>query len=142
MSIERNKTKKMIMAAIACIVLIVSIMLIASMRTRDGMANSDKKTTLICKNTNCKAVYEVSTTQLDDLLAANNPDGGLVMNPDMKSMTVKCKKCGEKSAQIGMKCKKCGRLFVLNYDATNDYPDRCPSCGYSKLEERRNGTTH
>ena len=131
-----NGKKKMVMIVVTIVCILIAVGSVVMTSMKDDMPNSNKKTTLMCKSLDCKAVYEITTKELNALLPANDPSKGLIMNPDMEYMTIKCKECGEKSAQIAEKCKKCGYLFILNYDATDDYLDRCPDCGYSKLAER------
>jgi len=46
-----------------------------------------------------------------------------------------CPKCGERTFYRHIKCAKCGALFMEDYE--KNPPDKCPKCGYSRIEERR-----
>ena len=100
-----------------------------------GGGSSNEPIVMLCANPACGKDYEISRNELQELMQEMGPGG---MMPMMQPV-LKCKFCGEKSAYIAQKCEKCGTVFVPNYmDPGNEYPDACPECGYSKIEEMRN----
>jgi DNA-directed RNA polymerase subunit RPC12/RpoP len=48
---------------------------------------------------------------------------------------VECPKCHKKDGYRAEKCEKCGNVFE-KIPNTTDYPDRCPKCGFSALEDK------
>jgi hypothetical protein len=47
-----------------------------------------------------------------------------------------CKKCGKDAVYKAEKCEKCGNVFFPD-TANGDFPDKCPKCGYSKIQTLR-----
>lgn len=54
----------------------------------------------------------------------------------METPALKCEKCGQPSAYAAVKCGKCGLVFEAGA-VKNDFPDKCPKCKYSKIEDER-----
>ena len=99
-----------------------------------SVGGSNKPIVILCANPECAKSYEVSRDEFRQLMQDMGPGGMMPMMPPV----LKCKFCGEKSAYIAQKCEKCGAVFVPNYmDSSNKYPDACPECGYSRIEEMR-----
>jgi predicted RNA-binding Zn-ribbon protein involved in translation (DUF1610 family) len=48
-----------------------------------------------------------------------------------------CPKCGKVAVREALKCPKCGNVFIPDWDRQNDYPDRCPKCGFSEIEQEQ-----
>ena len=48
-----------------------------------------------------------------------------------------CPECKKRSAYRAMICSQCDTIYIPIQN-NNDYRDRCPDCGYSKAEERKN----
>ncbi|NIA17372.1 MAG: hypothetical protein GWO86_03390, partial [Planctomycetes bacterium] len=93
-------------------------------------SGSNKPIVMLCANPKCGKSYEISRSEFQKLMQDMGPGG---MMPMMQPV-FKCKFCGEKSAYIAQKCEKCGAVFVPDYtDQSNEYPDTCPECGYSRL---------
>jgi len=86
---------------------------------------------MMCANPDCKATYTLSR---DEFLAQMDPSAMPRMR-GLRGMTLKCRKCGERSAYRARKCPKCSEIFIPDYES-GDYPDRCPKCEYSAMEER------
>ena len=87
---------------------------------------------LMCES--CEKSYEVSLERLKEMYREANP------NPMMSMMqgppALICEQCGEKAAYRAENCQECGAIFISDWQAENDLErDRCPECGYSKLED-------
>jgi hypothetical protein len=74
-----------------------------------------------CANPNCNAEYEVEVRAYYDSAK------------DSKSGVPKCKQCGEESLLAATKCEKCEKIFIPG-TVLGEVRDRCPYCGYSKVE--------
>lgn len=87
-----------------------------------------------CNNKACNAEYEMSKREYYKQLAANvNP------NPMATAPTpVTCERCNKPSLFAALKCPNpdCGVVFIEGSSGPNDYGDRCPECGRSKVEDR------
>ena len=85
-----------------------------------------------CNNPACKAEYQTSKKGYFKYVEEHaNP-----MAPTPPPLV--CEKCGEQSVYRAEKCMNpdCGIVF-LRGAVPNDFPDRCPECGYSTTEETR-----
>jgi len=91
-----------------------------------------------CTNPACGASYALDQKEyfrrIEEKKRANP---ALVMLPTAPPLT--CRQCGKETAFRAVKCEKCGNIFL--YGARKgksfDFADRCPQCGYSKIEEGR-----
>jgi hypothetical protein len=86
---------------------------------------------MLCTNPECAESWQLTKDEMEDLFSERD----MMMGPGPERPK-ECKFCHEKSAFIAEKCQECGNVFVPNYMA-EDYPDRCPECGYSYYEEMR-----
>jgi hypothetical protein len=48
-----------------------------------------------------------------------------------------CKECGQEKARRAVKCAECGEVFFYGTAPAGDFADRCPKCGYSEMEAKR-----
>jgi hypothetical protein len=82
----------------------------------------------------CGQSYQMSMRQyykgLEEKVKANP-------SPFPVALPLKCAKCGQDGIRKAFKCDQCGEVFFAN-SVPNDFEDRCPKCGYSKMEARRN----
>ncbi|HUW19459.1 MAG TPA: hypothetical protein VMW16_09165 [Sedimentisphaerales bacterium] len=83
-----------------------------------------------CRNPKCRAEYEITKKEYYEYLEKNTT---------ATMMTVPaliCTRCGELSVYRAIKCEKCGLVFEASWKR-GDFEDRCPKCGYSKIEDER-----
>jgi len=83
-----------------------------------------------CKNENCGAAYQISMKYYFRYLKKHQDP------MSMKPPNLVCKKCGKESIYRAEKCGKCGLVFKRGA-VPHDFADRCPTCKYSKTEDRR-----
>lgn len=88
---------------------------------------------MLCANPSCNAEVEMTQKEFMDLASDMDPMGMPMM---MGPMAYNCPECNKKSLYRATKCPECDKIFVENYQAVDDYPDRCPDCGYSELEDK------
>jgi predicted RNA-binding Zn-ribbon protein involved in translation (DUF1610 family) len=97
----------------------------------DSIKRGEEMYWVMCNNPKCKEAYELDKkdyyTQLDERLRANPMS--------MQTPALTCRKCGENSVYRAFKCPKCGHMFF--YGKASDFDDRCPECGFSKMEDDR-----
>lgn len=130
---DDKKKKIMIGIIVGCLVLAVGITIFTQTGGGGGGFDANAKIYMLCANPDCKASYEMTIKEFQEEMQAMGPEG--MMMPGMGPMVLTCKECGKKSAYQAEKCEKCGEIFVPNYMNAEDYPDRCPKCQYSKMEE-------
>jgi hypothetical protein len=85
-----------------------------------------------CKNSDCKAAYQMSKRAYFKYIQENIEPMAMVAPP------LVCEKCAKKSIYRAEKCvnQDCGIVF-LRGSVPNDFADRCPACGNSSIEEQR-----
>lgn len=128
---EDKKKYVMIGVIVVCIALAAGI----TYFNMDGSGGGGSKTravTMLCDS--CQVTYEISSEEYKQALR----ESGAAQNPMMMRgpMILTCKECGEIAAYRATKCLECGEAFVTGDAGDEKYPDRCPSCGYSAMEQR------
>jgi len=93
--------------------------------------DGDRKMALMCAE--CGG-FEVSGDEFREMMTQQGPEA--MMMPGMGPQTMECPKCGKKSCMAAQKCQKCENIFVFGQAKDQNYPDRCPKCKYSGMEER------
>jgi DNA-directed RNA polymerase subunit RPC12/RpoP len=83
---------------------------------------------LKCRDPNCGNTWQMDNKEFFQYVEKYR-DGMTVPG-------VECPKCGNKSGYRAIKCEKCGFIFEKPTNTT-DYPDRCPKCGHSAVEDSR-----
>jgi predicted Zn-ribbon and HTH transcriptional regulator len=83
-----------------------------------------------CNNPDCGAAYQMDRRDYFEALEALSQPGEMSIPPLL------CEKCGEQSVYRAVKCEKCGHLFFYTIKP-GDFADRCPECGFSKIEGQR-----
>ncbi len=128
---EDKKQKVMISVLVGCLVLVAALNIPRFFK--GGSKSSVSRTVdLICLNPKCGADSEITREEYQEGIQ----NSGMVIGPMGMAGPVECPKCGEISAARGLKCKECSTVFMQKHGG-DDYPDRCPKCGYSDIENRR-----
>jgi len=130
-------TKKRVQIGImvGCLIL-AAVIFFATMSPGGGSKSKGaRQVVLLCANPDCGAVTEMSSEEFREMLMENQ-DGNPMMMGMMGPQVYECLECAKKSAYIANKCEECGEVFIPDQSG-DDYPDRCPECGYSKYEEAR-----
>jgi len=135
---EVTKKRISIGIAVTCIALAIVITVVTNWDGSGGGAKPGP-IQMLCTNEECGYAFELSPEEFRSQIESLGPMGmpGM-MSPQMPALT--CPKCGQQSAYVAQKCEKCGTVFIPDYTVVEDYPDRCPNCGYSKSEEIYNKT--
>ncbi len=81
----------------------------------------------------CNGSFEMSRKQyykdISEKAAANAT--AMMLTPPLP-----CQKCSKNAAFLAEKCANCGEIFISG-TVQNDFPDRCPKCKHSKVEDSR-----
>lgn len=128
-----ESTRKVIALGVivVCLVLAGVITCKTSLSKGPDLRRFEDKTTLVkCRNPDCKAVYQVNVKDYFEY-TIKHKDPGIRGTPPLI-----CRKCGKPSVYRAIKCEKCGFIFELGSIPRN-FEDRCPRCGYSKIEHDR-----
>lgn len=87
---------------------------------------------LKCTHPGCGVTYKLSGAEFKELF--HNPK-----SPVMPGQEVfPCRVCGRNTATVAQECEKCTEVFIMNHMSLQQgsYPDKCPRCGYSTIEEK------
>ena len=87
---------------------------------------------VLCVNPDCGHIFEMTQEERREQMLAKGR--GAMARRRTPSFT--CPQCGEESAYQARKCTKCETVFIPDF-GSDDFADRCPECGYSAIEERR-----
>jgi hypothetical protein len=92
----------------------------------------EEMTWVKCNNPACKAEYQMSLKAYFKYVEEH----GNPMAPTAPPLI--CKECGKPSCFRAEKCTNpdCGIVFFRN-SVPNDHADRCPECGHSETQEKR-----
>lgn len=127
---EDKKKVVMIVIILFCIGLAAGITYWAN----TGGSGVEKATIpMACFNEECGYTTELTAKEFEELLEEKPTDSSSIMS--IAPSTFECPECGEMSLYPANKCEKCGEIFLTD-PASRDYPDRCPNCGHSKMEQR------
>jgi DNA-directed RNA polymerase subunit RPC12/RpoP len=131
--LDMEDTKKkavMIAVVIACLAAAGVVTYVTSSGGGGGIETIERGQLMWvkCNNPDCGAEYQIDQRDYYKYLE-EHPQG-----PGAPAMV--CEKCKEESVFRAEKCEKCGTVFFYE-SVADDLPDRCPSCGYSKMEEKR-----
>ena len=131
---EDKKKKVMLGLIIVCLVLAIGITAVTNMGgSGGGGSRSNEPVQMLCMNEECGADFEMSAEEYREQMM----QGGMMGPGPMAQTPIECPECGMRSAFRAVKCKECGTIFMQDY-TSGDFPDRCPECGYSDIEDRRN----
>jgi len=127
---DSKKKPVMIGIVVACLVLAAVITYMSQSESSTGIESIDpgRMTWLKCTNPDCGAEYEVSLRSYLTFVEENIQG--------MSAPPMVCEQCGEESVYRAVKCEKCGLVFLRD-SVPNDFSDRCPECGFSKIEDKR-----
>lgn len=90
----------------------------------------DKTVLVLCRNPDCKAQYEVNAKYYFEY-TVKHKDPRVMATPPLI-----CEKCGKPSVYRAVRCEKCELVFERG-SIPRHVEDRCPKCGYSKIEHDR-----
>jgi ssDNA-binding Zn-finger/Zn-ribbon topoisomerase 1 len=132
--------KRQVMIAIIALCLVVAVVITLSFNNpfSSGSAGASGPMQMLCVNPDCGYAFEISRDEFRKQMMEKGPMGPMMMGPMAAPPAFTCPKCGEESAYMAAKCPKCEHVFINDYSISDDYPDRCPECGYSAMEERHN----
>ena len=132
---EEKKKIVMIVVAVTCIVLAVVITFVTN---EGGGRRATGPVHMLCVNPDCGVSFELSRDDYSEQLKANPPD---MMMPGMPGREMAgppvftCSECGEESAYVANKCPECEAFFIRGQAGDQRFPDRCPECDYSAMED-------
>lgn len=129
---EQTKKYLVIGATTVCL-LVAGTMFYRSFFGGSGGGNTgDRQIALMC--TSCGG-FEISVDEFREMMSQQGPEAMMMMPGQMQTM--ECPQCGKKSCYQAQKCKECEAIFVFGQAKDKNYPDRCPKCGFSAIEDRR-----
>ncbi|MHC4362276.1 MAG: hypothetical protein ACYSTZ_05570 [Planctomycetota bacterium] len=129
---ESQKKQILVGVIVGCLVLAGLITLISRPR-RGGIPRRFAKELIWvrCRDPNCVAEYQITKKDYY-VYIEKNTQPWVTEAPGLI-----CRKCGAKSVYEAVKCEKCELVFEIYSSVTRSFRDRCPECGYSKIEKDR-----
>jgi hypothetical protein len=127
--------KKKVLIVVSVVIICIALAIAGKTMFGGGGGGGDGKIWFKCVNPKCNAAYSLSPDEFTKLQG----DSPMMIPGQMQAF--KCQKCGQQSAYMAQKCenKKCGEVFILQMgspgQANQDFPDRCPKCKYSVIEQ-------
>lgn len=125
-----------IIVSVVCLVLAAGILYFTTF-SGGGTGGGDAKIWFKCVNPDCNQAYSLKPDEFAKL-QGDNPMMMPMMMPGQQQ-AFKCQKCGQQSAYMAQQCEKCKEVFIMQMPApgaaNQDFPDRCPKCGYSAIEQ-------
>jgi len=134
---ESRKMMIKIGTIVVCLALAAVVFTKHSKRGPRGLTSIPRGDVVLvkCGNPQCGAEYQMNKREFLEKVEERSAGGSPPTAPP-----VACKECGELSARRAVKCEKCGVVFFYGANR-NDFPDRCPECGYSERENMRRQQT-
>jgi hypothetical protein len=133
-----DETKKFL--AIAAAVVCLAVAGWVSYNTFFGEGGGGEATgdmALLC--TTCGG-FEIPISEFRDMMNKNAQNMMMpMMGPSM--MAMECPKCHKKTCYVAQKCDKCKNIFVFGQAKDPQYPDRCPKCRFSQIEDMQKNPT-
>ncbi len=124
---DRQKNVVKIIVAVICI-LIAAFVLFKTFFGGGGLESVQGETWMKCVNPDCEAEFQISEKEYINFVNEN-------IDPEAETIPpMQCPQCNEKSAYRATKCEKCGTVFIQR-PQPDGFSDRCPNCGYSKIED-------
>src|SRR4030042_1085959 len=119
-----------------CIIVAVVVFLVTRSGGGSSMGSVDDSSMIWVKCRACNQSYEMNEKQYYQELSEAAKAGTAAM---MFTPPLKCQKCGKMMLSKATKCANasCGEVFFEG-SVPNDYPDRCPKCKHSYIEDSRN----
>lgn len=132
---ESKKKPVMIGVTIVCFILAGVIYFATRPKQVEGMPDEFATQMVLykCRNPSCEREWEISRKEKYEFLEQHRREHpGEVPTPGLA-----CPGCGEQEGFEAAKCEKCGLVFEKGTVGRHEFVDRCPDCGYSKIEEER-----
>ena len=80
----------------------------------------------------CGYSFTFSSQEYDEIRKNNIQKRG-----SARGSVFECPKCLKVAAQKAIKCPKCGNVFFADWGREKGYPDSCPKCGFSEIEQKQ-----
>ena len=130
---EDKKKLVMVVVVVACLALAGAI----AIKNFSGGGSSistatQKPQVMLCVNPDCGHIFELTREEMQIQMR----DKGPMMMGRGGATAFTCPQCGKESAYQAIRCPKCNTVFTADY-GSDDFTDRCPECGYSAIEEKR-----
>ena len=127
--------KNTIYVIIIAVCLLAAILIFIKGRSGDsgGLESMERGVLfwVMCRNPKCKAAYQIDRVDYHTQIR----EKGRANPMSMQTPPLTCQKCQENSIFRAFKCPKCEHMFF--YGNTTDFDDRCPKCGFSKMQDDR-----
>lgn len=128
-----DETKKFLAIIVAVICLgIAGTVTYKSFFDGGGGLEATRDMALLC--TTCGG-FEIPMKEFQDIMSKNTQDMMMPMLGGPGAITIMCPKCHKKTCYMAQKCQKCKNIFVFGQAKDPQYPDRCPKCKFSEIED-------
>jgi len=135
---EQTKKYLVIGLAVVCLSVAGTLFYRSFFGSSGGGGNTgDRQVALMCAS--CGG-FEVSGDEFREMMSQQGPEAMMMMMPG-QAAAMECPQCGKKTCYQAQKCKQCETIFVFGQAKDKNYPDRCPKCSFSSMEDRRQNSS-
>jgi hypothetical protein len=128
---EETKKYLSIGAAVICLLITGTIFYRTMLGGSSGSGGANREAALLC--TTCGG-FEIPADVLREMMSQQDP---ATMMMRRMPAAMECPQCGKKTCYEAQKCQQCENIFVVGQARDRNYPDRCPKCSFSYIEDRR-----
>lgn len=129
-----EEMKKYVAIALAVICLLIAGTIAYRTMFGGGSAGSGSNRDVVLLCTKCGG-FEISADEFREIMSKNADP--MMMGMPGQPMVIPCPKCGQKTCYLAQKCPQCENIFVMGQARDQNYPDRCPKCSFSAIEDRQ-----
>lgn len=124
--------KPKIIVIVICLVLAIGVTYWTRRGGKSGVVKGSVY--MLCVNSECGKTFEMTIERYREKVQTERSE---MVTASAESITFKCEFCGQETVSMAEKCPRCSTFFIRDDDNADDWPDRCPECGYSRSEEIR-----
>lgn len=122
-------TKKQCLIIMAvCVACAIGITLFTQMGNSESILEKDSKQ-MLCSA--CGYSFTVSSQEYVAMLKNQRQTG----DPSIGNV-FQCPNCSKIAVQKSLQCPECENCFIPDWSRKDDYPDRCPKCNFSEIEQK------
>jgi len=118
-------------AAVGCLLVAGVILYFTTFNDMVGSGGSEKMV-MLCTNPKCEKAFKIPYEEYAKIWQLQGGNPMTMMSPK----PIKCKFCNQITALTATECPKCKNVFIEPMEQRSiEYPDRCPECKFSQMEE-------
>ena len=134
---EETKKYLSIGFAVVCVAIAGTIFYRTMFGGSSGSGGGNRDIAMLCAT--CGG-FEIPADEFREMMSQQGP-GAMMMGMPGQPMAMECPQCAKKTCYMAQKCQQCENIFVFGQAKDQNYPDRCPKCSFSTMEDRQKNRT-